>query len=159
MPPPKTQPAKTWCLSKNQHMFALRKRNAWRHLPESHHQAKSNPRLNEKITFSTQSTFPWWAVFPGDWENTLEFSARASSAHHGLFAYALLQKQLLLLRADPNVQPTPEWELLAAAALAFLKSSFDCSAAGSRDRPEKAHQNLETKFNAKFRSCFAKLCV
>lgn len=50
-PPPKTQPAKTWCLSKNQHMFALRKRNAWRHLPECHHQAKSNPRLNEKQTY------------------------------------------------------------------------------------------------------------
>lgn len=144
-------------------MFALRKRNAWRHLPESHHQAKSNPGLNEKQTYWRSHFLHkvpfWWAVFPGDWENTLEFSARASSAHHGLFAYALLQKQLLLLRADPNVQPTPEWELLAVAALAFLKSSFDCSAAGSRDSPEKAHQNLETKFNAKFRSCFAKLCV
>lgn len=53
------------------------------------------------------------------------------------------------------MQLTPEWELLAAAAVAFLKSSFDCSAAGRRDSLEKAHQNLETKFNAKFTTCFA----
>lgn len=37
-------------------------------------------------------------------------------------------------------------------------SSFDCSAGGSRDSLQKAHQNLETKFNEKFRSCFA-VCV
>lgn len=39
---------------------------------------------------------------------TLGFSAQGPSAHHGLFAHALLQKQLLLFRAGPTMLPTPE---------------------------------------------------
>lgn len=57
-PPPKPQSAKMWSLSKSQHIFALRKRNAWRQLPRCYHHAKSNPRPKERLknTFSTQRT-------------------------------------------------------------------------------------------------------
>lgn len=62
------------------------------------------------------------------------FSAGGPSVHSGLFGCLLLQEQLLRFRADQTVQPTPGLELLAGAALAFMKSSFGCSAAGSSDR-------------------------
>lgn len=139
-PPPKPQSAKMWCLSKNHHVFSLRKRNAWRHLPRCYHQVKCDPRPNERQTYwrthFLHKVHIWWAIFPCDWKNTPWFTAWGPSAHHGLSAHALLQKH-------PREQPTLEWELLAAAAVAFLMSSFDCSLAWRKFR------------NAKFRSCFA----
>lgn len=124
-------------------IFALRKRNAWRHLPECYHQSKftrPNERQRYWRTHFLHKVNFWWAIFPSDWENPLGFSAPGPSAHHGLFAHALLQNQPLLFRAGPTMLPIPEWELLAAAAAAFLKSILDCSAARGRDSLEKANK-------------------
>lgn len=60
--------------------------------------------------------------------------SRGPSVHHGLFDCPLLQEQLLLFRADHTVQPTPGLELMAVVAVAFGRSSFGCSTAGSSDR-------------------------
>lgn len=88
MPPPKPQPAKMWSLSKNQYIFAWRKRNAWRHLPKCYHQAKPNPGPKERQEYWRTHflhKIPFWrAIFSRDWENTLGFSAQDPSAHHGL---------------------------------------------------------------------------
>lgn len=69
------------------------------------------------------------------------------------FGCPLLQEQLLLSRADQTVQSTSG--LLAAVALAFVKPGSGSGAAVEAHSTEKAHQNLEAKFSAEFRSCFA----
>lgn len=144
-------------------MFALSKRNAWKHhssASECYHQAKSAPKPNKREkywrTHFLCKTSLWWAPFPSDGESTLAFSAGVLLFSEAFLAVHCCKNCYYYLELTKLCSPPQGWSCWLRQLLHLWDSALATVLQGVvTDNPEKGHHNLEENFNAKFRSCFA----